>query len=200
MSEIVIKSDFKPAIQFERYYLIFNIFLGVFISWISLVWFAIPLLNMNPDFLLIYLFAITFVPVAFIGYWNGLYYKTIIYHLNETEMTWKRGVWFRQTGIVPYNRITNVDIIQGPLMRRFNISNLRIQTAGYSAQKNAEIKIQGIENAEMLRGLIMDFVRDKEPVAAATGGEERKKYGNEQVSGDILMELREIKEILRTKQ
>ena len=200
MSEIIINRDFKPAGQFERYYLVFNIFLGVLISWVSLIWFAIPLFDMNQELILLYLFVITVVPIAAIAFWNGLYYKTIIYHLSETEMTWKRGVWFRQTGIVPYNRITNVDIIQGPLMRFFKISNLRIQTAGYSAQKNAEIKIQGIENAEMLRELIMKYVRNKEPVAAATGGDDKIFSGDKQITGDIILELREIKEILRTKQ
>ncbi|MBN2734586.1 MAG: PH domain-containing protein [Methanomicrobiaceae archaeon] len=199
MPEINIKQDFKPAKQFEKYYLIFNLFLGVVISWLCLIWFVIPVYDTYPDFLIVYLFVITVLPVAAIGFWNGLYYNTIIYHLNETEMTWKRGVWFRQTGIVPYNRITNVDIIQGPLMRIFKISNLRIQTAGYSTQKNAEIKIQGIENAEMLRELIMEFVRNKEPVAAATGGLNKKPADISMLSNEVLTELKEIKEILKSR-
>jgi len=47
----------------------------------------------------------------------------------------------------PYNRITNVDIAQGPLMRFFSFSALRVQTAGYSAQARAEIVLNGIEDA-----------------------------------------------------
>ena len=46
------------------------------------------------------------------------------YELREDEMSWKRGVWFRTTGIVPYNRITNLDVRQGPVMRLPGISTL----------------------------------------------------------------------------
>ena len=53
------------------------------------------------------------------------------YELKDDEMSWKRGVWFRRTGILPYNRITNLDVIQGPVMRMLGISTLSIQTAGY---------------------------------------------------------------------
>jgi membrane protein YdbS with pleckstrin-like domain len=63
--------------------------------------------------------------------WVRIYYVSMWYELRDDEMSWKRGVWFRRTGIVPYNRITNLDVIQGPVMRRFGISTLSIQTAGY---------------------------------------------------------------------
>ena len=111
--------------------------------------------------------------IAFVLGWVHLYYKSVVYHLNETEMTWKRGVWFRKTGIVPYNRITNIDISQGPVMRLFSISNLQIQTAGSSGNKAmSEISIIGMEDAEPLRAFIMDFVRGTPPVSAVTGSGE----------------------------
>jgi membrane protein YdbS with pleckstrin-like domain len=105
------------------------------------------------------------------GLWAYLYYDTVRYLLTPTEMTWGRGVLWKQTGIVPYNRITNVDIVQGPVMRVFGISDLRIQTAGYSASQMAEIKLQGIRDPEPLRAVIMDFVRSGYPVAAVTGAD-----------------------------
>jgi membrane protein YdbS with pleckstrin-like domain len=78
---------------------------------------------------------------------------------SDLEMRWKRGVLFRKTGIVPYNRITNIDIRQGPVMRALDISMLSIQTAGYSGQAQAEIRIEGIVYAEELRELIRTMVR-----------------------------------------
>ena len=63
--------------------------------------------------------------------WVRLYYVSMWYELRDDEMSWKRGVWFRRTGIVPYYRITNLDVIQGPVMRMLGISTLSIQTAGY---------------------------------------------------------------------
>jgi len=104
---------------------------------------------------------------AVVAWWIPLYYGTMVYRLTATEITWRRGVWFRQTGIVPYNRITNIDIMQGPLMRMLSISTLRIQTAGYSSQSMAKagISLQGIQDAEALREMILEFVRGNRPVA-----------------------------------
>ena len=191
MAEIVLFEDFKPVSRFKRYNLIV-VSLVVFILWLCVAW-LIPVMESGVvNFIIV---AILVLSLLVTVVWNSLYYVSIVYHLNETEMTWKRGVWFRQTGIVPYNRITNVDIVQGPLMRIFRISNLRIQTAGYSAQNVAEIRINGIEEPEPLRELIMGFVRSKGSAAAATGGEESESHGQVS-SGEILDEMREIRKIL----
>lgn len=139
------------------------------------------------------------------GLWAYLYYDTVRYLLTPTEMTWGRGILWKQTGIVPYNRITNVDIIQGPLMRLFGVSNLRIQTAGYSANQLAEIKLQGIRDPEPLRAVIMDFVRSGYPVAAVTGAEVAAVSPSDRpdspagVAEDaaILQEIREIGAVLK---
>ena len=102
--------------------------------------------------------------------WVRLYYQSMWYELGDDEMSWKRGVWFRRTGIVPYNRITNLDVIQGPVMRRVGISTLSIQTAGYSGQAVPEIRIEGIEHADDLRELIRTLVRQSGVHSDGTGG------------------------------
>ncbi|WFN34120.1 PH domain-containing protein [Methanogenium sp. S4BF] len=147
-----------------------------------------------------------FAVLAFTGgLWAFLYYDTVCYLLTPTEMTWGRGILWKQTGIVPYNRITNVDIIQGPVMRVFGISNLRIQTAGYSANQMAEIKLQGIRDPEPLRAVIMDFVRSGHPVAAVTGAENTAtpafvsaaSPSGQAADASVLRELREITAVLK---
>ena len=85
-------------------------------------------------------------------------------------MTWKRGVWFRQTGIVPYDRITNIDIYQGPLMRLLGFSLIKLQTAGYSGQKKAEITMEGIVEAEELRETIRSMIRETRKATGPTDG------------------------------
>ncbi|NTV00491.1 MAG: PH domain-containing protein, partial [Methanoregulaceae archaeon] len=99
------------------------------------------------------------VIVVLFAIWTKLYYDSMWYELHDDEMRWKRGVIFRRTGIVPYNRITNIDIRQGPVMRRLEISTISIQTAGYSGQAQAEIRIEAIVLAEELRELIRSMVR-----------------------------------------
>lgn len=101
--------------------------------------------------------------------WVGMYYESMSYELRDDEINWKRGVWFRTTGIVPYNRITNLDVRQGPLMRALKISNLAMQTAGYSGQAVPEIQIEAIEHAEELRELIRSQIRGCSPHDDGTG-------------------------------
>ena len=139
--------------------------------------------------------AVTGVPilagVLFTLYWIPLYYRSISYRLTVTEITWQRGVWFRQTGIVPYNRITNVDIAQGPLMRFFSFSALRVQTAGYSAQARAEIVLNGIEDPKDLQEKIMGFVRRGGPVAV-----EGEPEAPPAAADAVVEELRAIRRLL----
>ena len=59
----------------------------------------------------------TLLLYALLWYWVDLYYESMWYELREDEINWKRGVWFRTTGIIAYNRITNLDVRQGPFMR-----------------------------------------------------------------------------------
>ncbi|MDD3112462.1 MAG: PH domain-containing protein, partial [Methanofollis liminatans] len=117
--EITLGKEFKPAPRFRAYY-----FLSLIIVVVFLVAFAIlPAIFAGAPLPVILGIALVISAIAvFVGAWIPMYYQSILYHLTPTEMTWRRGVWFRQTGIVPYNRITNVDIIQGPVMRYFGIS------------------------------------------------------------------------------
>ena len=164
-----LNEDFKPAGKYTGYLLLATL-AGIVLVWAACcAWMFID--SIFSIFLILGIAALA-VCVIFACIWAPLYYKSVVYHLNETEMTWRRGVFFRKTGIVPYNRITNVDIVQGPVMRVFGIYHLKIETAGGGASKNsAEIQIEGVENPEPIRQLIMDFVRGQKPAAAATGTE-----------------------------
>jgi len=139
---------------------------------------------------------IVFVFLAVI--WIRLYYKSMSYKLTQIEMEWSRGVWFRSRGIVLYNRITNIDIKQGPFQRPLGIATLLIQTAGQSTSSrrgSAEIKIEGIKQHEELRELIMDFVRSQKPIGTVGAFQEEKPSND-----SILDELKRIRELLEKSQ
>jgi membrane protein YdbS with pleckstrin-like domain len=192
--------DFKPALQYRPYLAIYTIIV-IAIIWVFCAgWvFLIDGTDGIPAYASAVAVAILIAIVVFILFWTVLYYKSVVYHLNTTEMTWKRGVWFRKTGIVPYNRITNVDIVQGPVMRLFGISNLKIQTAGYSgSNSSSEISIEGIVEPEPLRTLIMDFVRGATPSPAATGGAVEKVPQNADLAA-LIREVAAIRKLLEEK-
>jgi len=200
---VSLEEEFKPSLQYKPYLAITTIGSIVLIWLFSAGWTytaneeegLLSLLPLIAPILLV-------VAVAIALLWVVLYYQSIAYHLNKTEMTWKRGVWFRRTGIVPYNRITNVDIVQGPLMRLFHFSDLKIQTAGASVDGNPEISLVGIKEPEPLRALIMDFVRGQPSVAAVTGAETAgtpSNYTNPDMAA-LLEEVSTIRKILESKQ
>ena len=138
------------------------------------------------------------ITIVFIT-WTRLYYDSMFYELHDDELRWRRGVWFRTTGIVPYNRITNIDIRQGPVMRWLSISTISVQTAGYSGQAVPEIRIEAIEHAEELRELLRTAVRSCSAVAGdGTGsGPAPKATPAEPVAstGTSLLMLDELKKI-----
>jgi membrane protein YdbS with pleckstrin-like domain len=160
------------------------------------------LLSVGPDiFVLAILAVIVIVPVIVFFVWVGLYYKSMWYELRDDEMSWKRGVWFRTTGIVPYNRITNLDVKQGPVMRVLGISTLAVQTAGYSGQAVPEIRIEGMEHAEELRELIRTLVRQPGTGGDGTGGAPARVTAVPVITDQkILDELIKIRQLLEMQR
>ena len=164
-----LNTAFKPSPALTTWFIIDFFLVIVLILACTLI----PLMiTSEPDWIImgstlagVFIFAVIFVA------WVRLYYVSMWYELRDDEMSWKRGVWFRRTGIVPYNRITNLDVIQGPVMRMLGISTLSVQTAGYSGQAVPEIRIEGIEHAEELRELVRSLVRKTGLHGDGTGGE-----------------------------
>jgi Uncharacterized conserved protein len=167
--KIKIGEEFKPAPQFKKLnyiYLVLVVLFGI------LTWY-IPVLLFAPFKVTLGISIPILAILIFIAYWIPKYYETMVYKLTENEIVWRRGVWLKITGIVPYNRITNIDITQGPILRKLGIAALKIQTAGYSGQQaRAEISIEGMEQFEELRELIVEFVKGKKPMAVETYEEE----------------------------
>jgi membrane protein YdbS with pleckstrin-like domain len=195
-----LSTPFKPAPALVNWFIVDFTLIVIFILACTLF----PVLLSMPDALFTVFFLCCLVVVfGFFVYWVKLYYQSMWYELHEDEMRWKRGVWFRTTGIVPYNRITNLDLKQGPVMRWLRISTLSIQTAGYSGQAVPEIRIEAIEHAEELRELVRTLVRQSgsgikndgtgtsAPVQSSTGS----------MSTNLLMldELKKIRSLLEQK-
>jgi membrane protein YdbS with pleckstrin-like domain len=189
-------TPFKPSPSLVAWFRINFLLLMV----VLVLLFYAPMAASNPVPLVIHLAVLGGIVVLVLLFfaWVSLYYGSMWYELREDEMSWKRGVWFRKTGIVPYNRITNLDIRQGPVMRALGISTLSIQTAGYSGQAQPEIKIEAIEQAEELRELIRTMVRGHTPGGDGTGtGSPPSAFTS--TEAQMLEELRRIRALLEQK-
>jgi len=135
----------------------------------------------------------TIVGTAFTTYWIQKYQASVSFLLTRSEIVVQRGVWWKKKSYVPYNRITNVEILQGPIARHFKLGTVSIQTAGYSGVKSsgsraAEAEIFGVKNFEEVKDSIMNYVRKTRPVAVEAEAEDS--------NAQILEELKKIRETL----
>jgi membrane protein YdbS with pleckstrin-like domain len=74
------------------------------------------------------------------------------YRLEATTLRADGGVFFLFRKSIPLERITDIALVQGPLLRFFDIWAMRIQTAG-SAQ--CEATLYGVCEPEKIRELIL---------------------------------------------
>lgn len=180
-------------------------------------WF-IPLMVVAPLEVII-LLAVVLIPImAMVAMFIPISYRNTSYKLTESEIVWKRGILFKRVAIVPYTKITNVDISQGPLARYFGIATLNIQTAGFHAANTAmpEMRIDGVKEHEQIRETIMGRVHSSRPFssrpeqnsdfnnsmsAGPTFGPSRQTQDDHKnVDEQILTELVKIRELLEKRK
>lgn len=130
------------------------------------------------------------------GMWIPAYHRSIEYWIDSESVRSKRGVFWKRVTTVPFHKITNIDITQGPLQRAFGIGTIHVQTAGAGGSQSgqAELLLQGIDDLEGLR--------DKLHANSIKTGQERKV---ERLDGDgskapILEELTRIRHLLEDRR
>lgn len=74
--------------------------------------------------------------------------------VTERKLVVKRGVFNKEEKSIPLEKITDVAMVQGPLMRLFNLYRLSFETAGQSAQ-GALVSLIGINDANAFRETIL---------------------------------------------
>lgn len=133
------------------------------------IWFAIGMI--------VWLILIIVEPIAFalclvgwliimmpIALWLPAFWNSLEYSIESGCVKSKSGVFWKKRITVPYNKITNIDITQGPLQRAFGIGTIHVQTAGAGGQQGtrAEIRLLGISNLDQVKDTIMDGARGHE--------------------------------------
>jgi len=133
------------------------------------------------------------------SYWIPKFHSSITYVLEDDKITVTKGVWWKTRSFVPYNRITNISIYQGPISRHYGLGKLSIQTAGFSGTsssgaKVAEAVIFGVKNFEEIKDVIINFVRGIRPEAVEAEAELKP---SKDMNQQILAELRKIRKTLQ---
>ena len=77
--------------------------------------------------------------------------QALQYWLDGATLRVDQGVFFLKRRAIPLDRVTDVMLVQGPLMRWCDIWALHIQTAGMSGQAGAEAILYGVDPPEEIR-------------------------------------------------
>jgi membrane protein YdbS with pleckstrin-like domain len=217
---------FKPSKAYLRKMQLQNI-LAFFIIWVSaiicfiIIAFTAPADPTSPTtaqifndyFLTVNLWTVVLnliwlIPVLAL---TPVYFNSIEYSVKADsgssmpEIYQKEGIITVTRRHVPFRTITNISSKAGPFDRLFNIGSVLIETAGNSApQKSPEITMQGIVFYEEVRDFILkELRRYKEPYAVGTevnvptADSPLKKASDD---GEMLVTLREIRDLLKVKQ
>ena len=108
--------------------------------------------------------------------------------VTERKLVVKRGVFHKEEKSIPLEKITDVAMVQGPLMRVFNLYRLSFETAGQSAQ-GALVSLIGINNADSFRETILEQ-KDK----LLSGNSEMQEHKNHEQS-DMKVLIESVKRI-----
>jgi uncharacterized protein len=108
--------------------------------------------------LTLFLFPFVYLPLYF-------KYHTLRYRFDEEGVSMSWGRFFQRETYLTYKRIQDIRVSRGVIQRWLGLSELALQTA--SGGSSAEMKIEGIRDADALRDFLYERMR-----GARDGGEE----------------------------
>lgn len=101
------------------------------------------------------------IPLAllwFLGvgrWWAQHYYDRLECHLSDKTLRFKKGILVQVEKTIPLENIQDVTFIEGPILRYFNLSMLRFETAGNSPGQASDMRLTGIVDAHEFRNRIL---------------------------------------------
>lgn len=136
-SKLLIIATFNPSIK--KYLLVF----GAIICTVTIV-------------------GIVLLPIYFIlaPIFIRKYFKRLRAELTTRSLKFEKGVVFHVERTIPLDKIQDLTFREGPLLRYFGLSILKVETAGGSGQGQADLTLIGIEDASSFRQQVLEQ-RDK---------------------------------------
>ena len=77
--------------------------------------------------------------------------------LTANALEVKTGVFFRQESTIPLNRVTDLRLHHGPVMRFFGLRGMKVETAGSAAtgNPNTELDILAVADPDIFRNAVL---------------------------------------------
>lgn len=102
------------------------------------------------------------IPLAllwFLGigqWWARHYFDRLECELTPKTLRYRKGILVQVEKTIPLENIQDVTFIEGPVLRHFNLSTIKFETAGQSAGQGSNMTLTGIMDAHAFREAIMD--------------------------------------------
>ena len=92
-----------------------------------------------------------------VSFWYGAeYLRRVSARLTTNALEIRIGVFFRKESTIPLNRITDLRLHDGPVMRHYGLRGLKVETAGMSGQDSgSEGNLIGVIDAEGFRNAVL---------------------------------------------
>ena len=125
------------------------------------------------------------------SFWYGAeYMRRVSARLTTNALEVKKGVFFRKESTIPLNRITDLRLHDGPLMRHYGLRGLKVETAGGGGQDaSSEGDLIGVIDAEGFRNAVL---AQRQRVIEAETGQAPAVAAASVPASDTLVEIRDI--------
>ena len=93
--------------------------------------------------------------------------------LTSRTLEVRKGILNRVESTIPLEKITDLQMFQGPIMRHFGLHGFKVETAGQTTTAGALLSIVGIVDAPAFRRAVLDQrdrLSEREPGGEAAGG------------------------------
>ena len=133
--------------------------------------------------------------------WIPAFYKSLEYVIDSDSVKMKKGVFWKKRVTVPFTKITNLDVTQGPVQRAFDIGTIHVQTAGAGGPEGAraELKLLGVRDLDQVKDTIMERVRGYTILRPDEVKQKVAEQSDSEIFARMLKELTAIREVLEKK-
>jgi putative membrane protein len=110
--------------------------------------------------------------------------------LTDRALKLRRGYLFRVEKTIPLDKITDLALHDGPILRWLGLCTIAVETAGHSAAAGADAHLAGVVDAMAFRDAVL---RERERVTGVDGGAPRALLGGppDAAPQPVLVEIRD---------
>jgi membrane protein YdbS with pleckstrin-like domain len=154
------KMEIKPNARIKSLHILINFL--VFLLYCPLPIIVLQILKQRPRYLYdswsLVIAVVGILIFVFFQIYLLAYIKTLRYELTSEDLRLEEGVFWRRRKVIPFHKITNLNTLQGPLERRFDLGHINVQTAGHGANTSPEGKLVGLHDFDRIKEEVMQKV------------------------------------------